>query len=111
MNKLEGAKTVVFGGRDTVKQEYCGTVGGQSSDFPTIKSEIKTTKLTDNPLTPPDLLTNSVIGITWRLGFGIWNPEEPEEWQDHPADVRLELTKENVNNPYSIWKNTIQAVF
>jgi len=111
MSKLEGTKTVVFGGRNSVEQQYCGTVGGQSSDFSTINSEIKTTNLTGHPLAPPDLLTNSIIGITWRLGFGVWKPEEPEEWQDHPADVLLDLTKENVNNPYAIWNDTIKAVF
>ena len=111
MNKLEGTKTVVFGGRNSVKQQYCGTVGGQSTDFATINSEIKSTKLKGHPLSPPDLLTNSVVGITWRLGFGIWKPEEPEEWQDHPANVPLALTKENVNNPSAIWKDVIKAVF
>lgn len=111
MNKLEGTKTVVFGGRNSVNQQYCGTVGGQSSDFPTMKSEIKTTKVTGNPRAPPDLLTNSVLGITWRLGFGISNREEPEEWQDHSANIRLDLTKENVNNPIAIWNDTIKAVF
>jgi len=111
MSKLEGAKTVVFGGRNTVRQQYCGTVGGQSTDFPTINSEIKTTKLKDHPLSPPDLVTNSVIDINWRLGFGIWDPAEPEEWQDHPADVQLNLTKQNVNNPIAIWNDVIKAVF
>lgn len=111
MNKLEGAKTVVFGGRDSVKQQYCGTVGGQSTDFATINSEIKSTKLKGHPLSPPDLLTNSVLGVTWRLGFGIWNTKEPEEWQDRPADVRLALTKENVNNPFAIWNDVIKTVF
>jgi len=111
MSKLEGAKTVVFGGRNTVRQQYCGTVGGQSSNFATINSDIKSTKLKGHPLSPPDLLTNSVLGVTWRLGFGIWNPEEPEEWQDHLANVRLALTKQNVNNPFAIWNDVIKAVF
>ena len=111
MNKLEGAKTVVFGGRNTVEQQYCGIVGGQSTNFVTINSEIKSTKLKDHPLAPPDLLTNSVVGLTWRLGFGIWNSGEPEEWQDHPADVLLDLTKENVNNPFAIWNDVVEAVF
>ena len=52
-------------------------------------------------------------GITWRLGFGIDDPTQPEgepvillsdipkrrvtngrhtEWQDHPADLNLPLT-------------------
>ena len=111
MNKQEGSKTVVFGGRSTVQQQYCGTVGGQSTDFTTINSEIKTAKLKGHPLAPPDLITNSVLGITWRLGFGILQPEQPEEWQDHPANVPLALTKENVNNPTAIWKDVIKAVF
>ncbi|KAF9647657.1 hypothetical protein BDM02DRAFT_3097792 [Thelephora ganbajun] len=111
MNKLEGTKAVVFGGRNTVKQQYCGTVGGQSTNFATINSEIKSAKLKGHSLSPPDFLTNSVVGITWRLGFGIWNPEQPEEWEDHPANVHLDLTKENVNNPLAIWNDVIKAVF
>ena len=111
MNKLEGVKTVVFGGRNTVKQQYCGIVGGQSTRFATINSEIKSTKLKGHPLSPPDFLTNSIVGITWRLGFGIWDPEQPEEWQDHPANVPLALTKENVNNPFVIWNDVTKALF
>lgn len=41
MSKLEGAKTVVLGGKQGVKQQYCGVVGGQSTDFSRIDSEIK----------------------------------------------------------------------
>ena len=41
MAKEEGAKTVVVGGRNDVQQEYCGTVGGESTDFSTIDTEIK----------------------------------------------------------------------
>lgn len=41
MAKEDGAKTVVFGGRQGVQQEYCGTVGGQSTDFSTIDTDIK----------------------------------------------------------------------
>ena len=41
MNKLEGSKTVVVGGKKDVTQQYCGTVGGQSSDFSTMDTEVK----------------------------------------------------------------------
>lgn len=41
MAKEEGAKTVVIGGKHGVQQEYCGTVGGQSSDFSTMDTEVK----------------------------------------------------------------------
>lgn len=41
MAKEEGAKTVVVGGRNGVQQEYCGVVGGQSTDFTTIDTDVK----------------------------------------------------------------------
>ena len=78
MAKEEGTKMVVYGGRNGVPQQYCGTVGGQSTDYSTIDSEIKTAHLENHPLSPPDFLSNSVQGLTWRLGFGIYNPNEPE---------------------------------
>lgn len=108
MAKLEGSKTVVVGGKKDVQQQYCGTVGGQSTDFSTVDSEIKTTHLKNNPLAPPDLIVNGVQGITWRLGFGINNPNEPEEWQNHPATLNLPLTADLANNPTAIW-NTVAA--
>ncbi|TFY69582.1 hypothetical protein EVG20_g3099 [Dentipellis fragilis] len=106
MAKEEGAKTVVVGGKSGVKQEYCGTVGGQSSDFSTMDTEVKSTKLKNNPLAPPDF----VQGITWRLAFGVDDTTQPEEWQDHPADVNLPLTPEIVNNPNAIWQAVAKVV-
>lgn len=41
MSKLEGAKTVVVGGKNDVEQQYCGTVGGQSVDFTNIDTQLK----------------------------------------------------------------------
>jgi hypothetical protein len=41
MAKEEGVKTVVVGGKKDVAQQYAGTVGGQSSDFSTMDTEIK----------------------------------------------------------------------
>jgi hypothetical protein len=92
MAKEEGAKTVVVGGRNIIPQSYCGTVGGQSTSYSVVDSEVKTAGLKSDPLAPPDFITNSVQGITWRLGFGIWNKNEPEEWQARPADVNFPLT-------------------
>lgn len=43
MAKEEGAKTVVLGGRKGVEQRYCGTVGGQSTDFSEIDTIVKVT--------------------------------------------------------------------
>ncbi|KAI0367401.1 hypothetical protein BV20DRAFT_562841 [Pilatotrama ljubarskyi] len=129
MAKEEGSKTVVYGGRKGVQQQYCGTVGGQSSDFSTMDTEVKSTHLKNNSLAPPDLLvlvpcrpgailtkhrarslTNSVQGITFRLGFGVDDPTQPEEWQNHPADVNLPLTADIVNNPIAIWKQVAKTV-
>ncbi|KAK7047451.1 hypothetical protein VNI00_006682 [Paramarasmius palmivorus] len=111
MAKLQGAKTVVFGGKKDVRQQYCGVVGGQSLDFSFINSEIKTTHLKDDPAAPPELLVNGVQGITWRLGFGLDNKETPEEWQDHPADFNLPVTVDIVNNPAKVWQAVAQLVF
>jgi hypothetical protein len=41
MSKKEGVKTIVVGGKSDVPQQYCGVVGGQSTDFSTIDVEIK----------------------------------------------------------------------
>jgi hypothetical protein len=41
MAKHEGVRTVVVGGKKDVPQQYCGVVGGQSTDFRTIDTEIK----------------------------------------------------------------------
>ncbi|KAF8161177.1 hypothetical protein B0H34DRAFT_781781 [Crassisporium funariophilum] len=87
MAKEDGVRTVVVGGKKNVPQQYCGTVGGQSTDFSMIDTEIKTTKLKNHELAPPDFLTNSVQGITWRLGFGIDNPETPEGMSHVPCLV------------------------
>ena len=55
MAKEEGAKTVVYGGYNAVPQQYCGIVGGQSTDFSTIDTEIKSVGLKNHTLAPPDL--------------------------------------------------------
>ncbi|KAF8888526.1 hypothetical protein BD779DRAFT_1439887 [Infundibulicybe gibba] len=111
MAKEEGVKTVVIGGKKGVQQEYCGTVGGQSTDYSTMDTEIKTTHLKNNTLAPPDLLVNGVQGITWRLGFGIDDPEQPEEWQNRPADLNLPLSPQLVNNPVAIWEDLAKRFF
>ncbi|KAF7361810.1 hypothetical protein MVEN_00525200 [Mycena venus] len=111
MSKHEGVKTVVVGGHKDTPQQYCGVVGGQSTHFAEIDTEIKSTYLKNHTLAPPDFKTNSVLGITWRLAFGIDNPEEPEEWQDHPADFNLPLTMDIVNKPSAIWEYTANMVF
>ncbi|KAK7472783.1 hypothetical protein VKT23_000890 [Stygiomarasmius scandens] len=111
MSKLEGVKTVVVGGKQGVPQQYCGTVGGQSTDFSMIDTEVKSAKLKNHTLAPPDLLSNIVQGITWRLGFGLDDKDEPEEWQDHPADINYPLTAETVNRPVALWEAISKDVF
>lgn len=41
MSKSEGVRTAVMGGKHGVPQEYCGTVGGQSTDFSMVDTEVK----------------------------------------------------------------------
>ena len=92
MAKEEGTKTAVVGGSNSSAQQYTGTVGGQSTSFTVIDSQIKSTKLKSNVLAPPDFIGNSYQGLTWRLGFGIDNKAEPEEWQNHQATDSVPLT-------------------
>jgi len=56
-------------------------------------------------------LGSSVMGITWRLGFGLNDPNEPEEWQNHQADFNIPLTMETVNKPAAIWEYAASVVF
>jgi hypothetical protein len=99
MSKKENAKMAVVGGRNTTEQQYSGTVGGQSIDFATIQSEIKTAHMESDPLFPPDFKTNSFQGLTWRLGYDVLSPpldplQPPEEWMDHKATENAPLTLE-----------------
>ncbi|EJD54244.1 hypothetical protein AURDEDRAFT_156023 [Auricularia subglabra TFB-10046 SS5] len=103
MSIYYGVKTVVVGGKPRVQQSYCGTVGGESSNHLALRYELGIVGLQDDPLAPPDFLSSSFLGITWRLGFSIRDPSEPEEWQDHPATVSYTPTLETVNNPTAIW--------
>ncbi|KAL7277149.1 hypothetical protein ACG7TL_008995 [Trametes sanguinea] len=102
MAKEEGAKTVVYGGKEDVQQQYCGTVGGQSTDYSTIDTQVKTTHLKNNTLAPPDFLSNSVQGLTWRLGFGIQDPSQPEE----PIVVSDEEDATLVENELNRWNES-----
>ncbi|KAF7315578.1 hypothetical protein MIND_00073200 [Mycena indigotica] len=111
MSKHEGVKTAVVGGKKETRQQYCGVVGGQSTHFVEMDTEIKSTGLKKVELAPPDFQTNSVLGITWRLAFGIDDPEKPEEWQDHPATFNIPVTMDTVNKPSELWKYTANVIF
>lgn len=107
MSKLEGVRTAVYGGTQYTTQQYAGTVGGQSTSFKVIDSEIKSTKLKDHPDAMPDFIGNMYQGITWRLGFGV-KGDIMEEWADHSADLNVPLTREVVNRPKEIWKEMVR---
>ena len=103
MVKKHGTKIAVLGGRQGSTQHYAGTVGGQSTSFVAIDSEIKSTKFKDAPDAPPDFITDSFQSLTWRLGFGIG--PRPEEWAPHFAQFSFPLTVETVNKPLAIWRD------
>ncbi|KAJ7072240.1 hypothetical protein C8F01DRAFT_1044732 [Mycena amicta] len=156
MSKHEGVRTAVVGGKKGTKQQYCGVVGGQSTHYAEMDTEIKARPHTHkqsgtfprNTVHQPqgtrartsrfvrrccgaasqltgNSQTNSLMGITWRLAFGIDDPEEPEgwlflrcrpahavlEWQDHPATFNLPITMETANKPFALWKYAAGVVF
>lgn len=92
MKSKHRVRVAVAGGRQDIPQQYAGTIGGQNLNFATLNTEIKSTKNKGHPLAPPDFITNSRFGITWRLGFGLADPSQPEEWLDHQASDILPLT-------------------
>lgn len=79
MSKHEGVKTVVFGGKKDTPQQYCGIVGGQSTDFSTIDTEIKVCTLD---------LTRHVI-LTRDFGTSDYSPKKPHSCPTWPVRSRL----------------------
>ncbi|KAF9451943.1 hypothetical protein P691DRAFT_284919 [Macrolepiota fuliginosa MF-IS2] len=97
--KRHKVHTVVVGGKSNVPQQYCGFVGGQRNDSP-YPEDI-----------PPPLDVNAALTVTWRLAYGVDNPDEPEEWQDHTATMNFPLTINTANKPQAIWDAVYQRVF
>ncbi|KAG8712949.1 hypothetical protein FRC09_019283, partial [Ceratobasidium sp. 395] len=104
-------KTIVVGGRPGTTQQYCGVVGGQSSNLVTMDSEVKTVGLKNDPLAPPDFLTNSYQGITWKLGWSLLDPNTFEEFKSHPAQFSFPLLPTTVNNPAALWRDVSKRVW
>ncbi|CAE7223476.1 unnamed protein product [Rhizoctonia solani] len=105
MRTKYNVKTVVVGGKPGTTQQYCGVVGGQSLNFASIDSDIKTAGLKNDPLAPPDFIGDSYQGITWKLGYAILDHNKFEEFQTHPAQFAFPLLPTTVNNPVALWKD------
>ncbi|KIY48535.1 hypothetical protein FISHEDRAFT_43153 [Fistulina hepatica ATCC 64428] len=111
MAKEEGVKVVSIGGKLNTTQQYAGTVGGESLDYSTIDTEVKACSILSSPLAPPDFLTNSYQGITWRQAMGVVDPSQPEEWQTRPADYNFQMNATISNKPWLIWQAIADTYF
>ncbi|KAF8598569.1 hypothetical protein BDV93DRAFT_498597 [Ceratobasidium sp. AG-I] len=111
MHTKHNVRTVVVGGKPGTVQQYCGVVGGQSSNFAAMDSEVKTAGLKNDALAPPDFITNSYQGVTWKLGWSILNPKTFEEFQSHPAQINHPLLASTVNNPWELWKDVSRKLW
>jgi hypothetical protein len=58
MHKRHHVKMATFGGKPREPMEYKGMAGLESLEFADLKSEIKTARLNNSTLAPPDLLVN-----------------------------------------------------
>ncbi|CAE7140128.1 unnamed protein product [Rhizoctonia solani] len=105
MRTRYNVKTVVVGGKPGTTQQYCGVVGGQSLSFVPLNAELKSLGLKNDPLSPPDFLTNSYQGITWKLAYSPEDPSSFEEFKSHPAQFNFPLLPSTVNNPRAIWED------
>ncbi|CAE6493211.1 unnamed protein product [Rhizoctonia solani] len=111
MHVRHKVKTVVVGGKPGTSQQYCGIVGGQSSNFALMDSELKTFELKNDSLAPPDFLTNSLQGIVWRLAFSPSDSSTFEEFKSHPAQYAFPLLPSTVNNPNALWKDVTRRLW
>jgi hypothetical protein len=58
MHERHHVKMATFGGKPGEPMEYKGMAGLESLEFADLKSEIKTARLNNSTLAPPDLLIN-----------------------------------------------------
>ncbi|KEP44873.1 peptidase family s41 domain protein, partial [Rhizoctonia solani 123E] len=91
MRTKYNVKTVVVGGKPGTTQQYCGVVGGQSLSFVPINADLKLLGLKNDTLAPPDFLTNSYQGLTWKLAYSPSDPTSFEEFKSHPAQFVFPL--------------------
>ncbi|CAE6444364.1 unnamed protein product [Rhizoctonia solani] len=111
MHLKHKVKTVVVGGKPGTTQQYCGIVGGQSSNFARMDSELKTFGFKNDSFAPPDFLTNSFQGIAWRLAFSPSDPTTFEEFKSHPAQYAFPLLPNTVNNPRGLWNDVSRKLW
>ncbi|CAE6521832.1 unnamed protein product, partial [Rhizoctonia solani] len=104
-------KMVVVGGKPGTTQQYCGIVGGQASKFVDINSELKSFRLTNDALAPPDFFTNSEQGIVLRLAYSPSDPSTFEEFKSHPAQYTLPLLPSTVNNLTALWEDVARRLW
>lgn len=114
--KKQGVTTVVTGGISDVPQQYCGYIGGESVRFSDIDTALITTGLKTRTTpyqsdVPPPLEVNAAMTVTWRLAYGVHDPSQPEEWQDHTATIDFPLTADTVNKPQAVWEAVSLQVF
>ncbi|CAE6439798.1 unnamed protein product [Rhizoctonia solani] len=111
MRTKYNVKTVVMGGKQGTTQQYCGVVGGQSLNFVPLNVELKTLGLKNDTLAPPDFLTNSYQGLTWKLVYSPSDPNSFEEFKTHPAQFNFPLLPSTVNNPQAIWEDVTRRLW
>ncbi|KAH7335675.1 hypothetical protein B0J17DRAFT_667296 [Rhizoctonia solani] len=111
MRTKYNVKTVVMGGKQGTTQQYCGVVGGQSLNFVPFNVELKTLGLKNDTLAPPDFLTNSYQGLTWKLAYSPSDPNSFEEFKTHPAQFNFPLLPSTVNNPQAIWEDVTRRLW
>ncbi|KEP45236.1 peptidase family s41 domain protein [Rhizoctonia solani 123E] len=111
MRTKYNVKTVVVGGKPGTTQQYCGVVGGQSLSFVPINADLKLLGLKNDTLAPPDFLTNSYQGLTWKLAYSPSDPTSFEEFKSHPAQFVFPLLPSIVNNPRAIWEDVSKRLW
>ncbi|KAF8270049.1 hypothetical protein EI94DRAFT_1798552 [Lactarius quietus] len=96
-------KIAVFGGHPSQPIEYKGMAGNQVLEWVDLDTEIKTSGLKDDPLSPPDLLVNGNMRHNWRTAYSGLDESVPIAYASEHPQYRFSYTAETYNNPQNLW--------
>ncbi|CUA76592.1 hypothetical protein RSOLAG22IIIB_12383 [Rhizoctonia solani] len=98
-----GIKVATFGGNPGEAMNFNGMAGNQVMGWAAFDTEVKTAGLKNDPLAPPDLLTDADYTVNWRIAYSWQNKSQPLAFHVEPAQYRIPYTEDTYMNPQNLW--------
>ncbi|KAF5339039.1 hypothetical protein D9758_014119 [Tetrapyrgos nigripes] len=113
MNERLGTKIAVFGGKPGENVEFKGMAGNQVLEWSDLDSEIKTARVKDDPLAPPDLLVDANMRHNWRTAWSFFNESVPIAYLSELPKFRFNYTRDTplgnvIMSPFMLPSNLIR---